>query len=284
LFALDNGLAICACADTIRLSRGREFVFNLLTTLTNIWQHILCRHGVEPPPFAMGVLFIGHFAGLASGPPFAELKRAFGRGGYIPEWRLPGTAARQFATHCRPKRARRMLRLIFRERTMGEELGETSPPPSIGLRRRFWRGACGIVAGVTSGTVLGIGIVAGPAAVYHDVTRAINFLLHFIVSDPITESISDSLDETAWEVALIYSISVGAVAVAVPIWIGLGWLRRNTIIDALLLGAALGGAVGYFIVNGGPMGALKFGAVGACAGLTSWVVSHRGLTRRSAHP
>jgi hypothetical protein len=46
--------------------------------------------GIEPPPFAIGVRFIGHFGGLAGGPPFVELERAFGRGGYSPERRLPG--------------------------------------------------------------------------------------------------------------------------------------------------------------------------------------------------
>lgn len=163
---------------------------------------------------------------------------------------------------------------------MGEEPGATPPPSPVGLRRKFWRGAYGLAAGVTSGAVLGIGIVAGPAAIYHDVTRAISFLYHFAISAPLTPSVSDTIDEAAWQAALIYSIAVGIVAV--PIWMGLARLRRNTSVDALWLGAVLGGALGYFV--GGPSAALKFGAAGACAGLITWVVSHGNLAGRSARP
>lgn len=160
---------------------------------------------------------------------------------------------------------------------MEEKLGET-PRPS--LRRKFWRGAFGLVAGVACGTVLAIGTVAGPAGIYHDANRAISFLYHFANSAPFAESVSDAVDAAAWQAALVYSTAVGAVAA--PIWIGLGRLRRNTGIDALWLGAVLGAAVGYLI--GGPSAALKFGAVGACAGLITWVAAHAGLARRSARP
>lgn len=169
----------------------------------------------------------------------------------------------------------------FRGRAMGAELGETPPPPPNGLRPKFWRGASGIVAGVASGAVLGIGIVAGPAAACRDATRAINFLYHFAISAPLTASVSDTIDAAAWQAALIYSMAVGIVAV--PIWMCLGRLRRNTSVDGLLLGAVLGGALGYFV--GGPLAALKFGAVGACAGLITWAVAHGRLAGRSArHP
>jgi hypothetical protein len=163
---------------------------------------------------------------------------------------------------------------------MGEEPGETPPPSPTGLPRKVWRGATGLAAGIAAGAVLAIAVVGGPAAVGHDATRAINVLYHLVISAPLTESVSDSLDAAAWQAALTYSMAVGIAAV--PIWIGLGRLRRNTRLDALWLGAALGGALGYFV--GGSLAALKFGAVGAGAGLITWVVSHAGLAGRSAHP
>lgn len=159
---------------------------------------------------------------------------------------------------------------------MGEEPGETPPPP--GLRRKLWRGALGVAAGVGSGAVLAIATVAGPAAVSHDAARAIEVLSHLAISAPLAASVSDRIDAGAWQAALTYSMAV-AIA-AVPIWIGLGRLRRNRPIDALWLGAALGGALGYFV--GGPSAALRFGPVGAAAGLITWTVSHAGLARRSA--
>jgi hypothetical protein len=75
---------------------------------------------------------------------------------------------------------------------MKEELSE-APPPG-GLRRKFWRGAFGLMAGVASGTVLAIGTVAGPAGIYHDANRAINFLYHFANSAPLAESVSDAVE------------------------------------------------------------------------------------------
>ena len=148
------------------------------------------------------------------------------------------------------------------------------------LKRKLARGLIAILAGISSGAVLGVFAVAGPVQVYRDAVRALNVSYHFLLGHMLYESIWDTIAVATWEASLIYSSIVGLVAI--PIWIGLGRIRRNRIVDALLLGAALGGSVGYVFENGGPLWALKFGVVGACAGLVTWTVSHRAASTQPA--
>jgi hypothetical protein len=133
-------------------------------------------------------------------------------------------------------------------------------------KRVAW-GTLGILAGIATGTVLSVTFLDGPGALVDAVTREL---------DPhATDSISIGICRTA----LLWSSLIGAIAV--PLWMGLGLLRRSGRIDALWLGAVLGAPFALLFEGSDRLAfAPRLAAVGAAAGIVTWLVSHRTPGRR----
>jgi hypothetical protein len=140
------------------------------------------------------------------------------------------------------------------------------------IERILW-GVAGLAAGVCAGAVLAVIAVAGPAAAWGDVARGADFAWHLATGRRLPAQPGDLMAGAAWKVSLLYALGVGLVAF--PIWVLIARLGRKMRVDAVVLGALLGGALGFAMEKADWAFTLRIAAVGAASGLLVWAVSHR---------
>ena len=153
-----------------------------------------------------------------------------------------------------------------------------SPMP---LTVRMRCSAFGISAGILTGTIFAVTVINSPAGAWHDVARFLSAAYHYVTGHPLTETLGDTISRAVWEVSFYFSVAIAICATL--LWILLGHVRRNAWIDALWLGAVLGGVAGAVNFADERLAfAAGFSLVGAAAGLVTWLVTQLNLRNSAA--
>lgn len=152
------------------------------------------------------------------------------------------------------------------------------------VARRILRDLISLVVGAVFGAILGATIVLGPL-VFEGTIAAVQ-----AAAGSKIEGLTSIYVDAVWRMSFICAAFIAAVAS--PIWLFGAKFSRNTPLDAALLGAALGAAVGYCMIHTGSPDwsqfaeTVLFGLTGAASGVLVRWISHASQidprTRRSA--
>jgi hypothetical protein len=138
------------------------------------------------------------------------------------------------------------------------------------------RAVLGLAAGILTGAAIAVVELAGPITAVSDTCR---LLLSYLNGPSEVHELGPMIVGGEWKISLI--VGTGIAIIATPIWLILAHFRRDKVVEALLLGAMLGGGIGVAERLGPDQPVSEyakwlflFALAGATAGLVTWRVSH----------